>query len=84
MKLYVLFAKRKEAYDGECGIEALNCATDYDLEENPDYLFKEQRHYQTQSDIASVEIVTLTVSGAEIEAILQPKHQTITAKVVKE
>lgn len=84
MKLYILFGQRKEDYKGQFGVEALYCASEYDADENPEYLHGKKEMHRLNKDFEALEIVTLEVSEAEIEAILQPKHQTITAKVVKE
>lgn len=41
MKLYVLFAQRKESYEGEYSPEALACMEDVGNDINPDYLLEQ-------------------------------------------
>lgn len=84
MKLYILFGQRKEAYTGQFGIEALHCASEYDMDENPAYLEDQKRELLLSQDFEALEIVTLEVSEAEIEAILRPMYKVSPAKIVKE
>lgn len=84
MKLYVLFGQRKEDYEGQFGVEALYCASEYDMDENPEYLHKKKELQQRNEDFEALEIVTLEVNEAEIEAILRLKHKTVQTKIVME
>lgn len=84
MKLFILFGQRKEDYAGQFGVEALYCASEYDMDENSEYLYKKKEMQQINKDFESLEIITLEVNEAEIEAMLRPKHETVQAKIVKE
>jgi len=81
MKLFVLFGQRQERYAGQFGIEALDCQTEYEVDDNPELLHKKKEWHQTHGDFAALEIVELDVDEKAVEAILSPAHQAITAKV---
>lgn len=70
MKLYVLFGQRHQRYAGQYGVEALACATIYDLDENSDYLLDKQDEYEETKDFSSLEIVTLVVDETKLGKIL--------------
>lgn len=81
MKLHVLFGQRIERYQGEYGLEALVCATEADVDGNPDYLPEQVEKYRESKEFAALAIVGLEVNEAEIRKILQPSG-VVSAKVV--
>lgn len=85
MKLYVLFGQRIcPNYPGEYGLEALACASESDMDGNPDYLPEQQAKCEATKEFASLAVITLNVSEAEIRAIMYPEKKAIAAKVVRE
>lgn len=56
MKLYVLFAQRHEAYEGEYTPEALACMDDVGNNENPGYLVDELKKAKHFTDIVDAKI----------------------------
>lgn len=74
MKLHVIIAQRKESYEGEHGPEALEAATEHDVDENPEWLAGKLHLAKSASYYESVEIVTIEVSYAQIMNILRPKN----------
>lgn len=82
MKLYVIFAQRKQRYEGEYGLEALTCMSEADNESNPDYLPEELEKHRNSKDFDAVEVVTLDLSEKTVREILFPQHTPIPASVV--
>lgn len=84
MKVYVIFAQRRERYPGEYGLEALEVMTENDVDSNPDFMPEKLEENRASGDFASVAIVTLDVSEGEVRKILQPASTTLPAKVVQQ
>jgi hypothetical protein len=84
MKLYVLFAQRKERYEGQYGLEALAVMTEYDADANPDYLAEQKSLALKTDDFDSLEIVTIRVHENEVYSILYPERKEIEGNVIDE
>ena len=84
MKLYVLFAQRKEKYEGQYGLEALEVMTEYDVDENPDHLTKKRKINLNINEFDAVEIVTIEVDENSVYEILYPERKEIEGKVINE
>lgn len=82
MKLHVLFAQRKENYPGEYAPEALACASEYDYDENPDYLNGELAKNMASGEFGSVRIVDLQINGAKLMEILRPPVVSLPASLI--
>lgn len=82
MKLHVLFAQRKERYPGEYAPESLTCMTEYEQDENPDYLPAEQEKAEASGEFRSTAVVTLEFSGKELERLLNPTPAVLPAAIV--
>ncbi len=82
MKVSVLFAQRKERYNGEYGLEAIACMTEHDEEANPSYLPDTLEQNRQSGDFKSLAIVTLNVSEADVRKILQPESTEVSAEVL--
>jgi hypothetical protein len=82
MKLYVLMAQRKEHYEGQYGLEALACMTQYDNDANPDYLIDEMKKAKNTAEFDSVDVITLDVDEKSIYNVLFPNTNPIKANVV--
>lgn len=72
MKLYVIFAQRKEHYFGEYAPEALDVADEFAYDENPDWLQDKLKNYRTEAHWEKVEIIGIDVTSNLIEAIMRP------------
>lgn len=83
MNLYVLFGQRICAYPGEYALEALACASEADMDGNPDYIPEEEAKHKASGDFDRLSVITLNVSEAEIRSIMYPENTTIGAQVVR-
>jgi hypothetical protein len=72
MILYILFIQRKERYQGEYGIEAVDIMDEYSYADNPDYLDEKLKEYRDQKDIDEAKIISISVNENEIQKILYP------------
>lgn len=81
MKLYVLFAQRKERYPGEYAPEALHCIDEYGAEENPSFLLEIKSDSLASDEFSAVEIITLDFDGAKVHSILNPTQEVIAASI---
>ena len=74
-------AQRKCDYPGQYGEEALACMSEYEYDDNPDYLHEKLTEYRITNDFDAVEIVTLNVSDDDIRKQLFPHTNSIGATV---
>jgi len=81
MKIYVVMAQRKCAYQGQYGLEALACMSEYEYSENPDFLHDCRAEHQGSGEFDAVEIVALSAPEAEIERRLYPDTTAVEATV---
>jgi hypothetical protein len=81
MKIHVVVAQRKCAYQGEYGIEAIACMSEYEYSDNPEYLKGELVKARKSGEFDSVEIVELDVNEKDLTAILFPAHKAVNAAV---
>lgn len=84
MKLYVLIGQRKQRYEGECGIEALACMSEYDQESNEHYLPEQTAEYEASRDFEALRVVTLEVSEKALRSVLFPENTPIPVVVKQE
>lgn len=82
MKVMVLFAQRKEAYAGQYAPEALNCITESDHADNPEFITEAKAQAIASGEFEAVVIVTLNVYGPRIDALLNPSRHPLPAGVV--
>ena len=82
MELYVIFAQRKERYEGEHGLEALAVASEYDYDQNPEYINDTLAQNKAEADFVSVALVKLFVPEGDVRAVLSPENKLVHAKVV--
>lgn len=83
MELHVVFAQRKGQYPGQYGPEAIGCATEYEVDENPDYLEGVERNAREDDDLDRVARIVLEVDEAAVQRILYPDTAPLEAKVVE-
>lgn len=81
MLIHVLFAQRKEAYDGEYAPEALAVMTDNDYATNPDYLHEEKDKADDTGEFESAAIVSIAVPDAAVMNALRPARPAIAGDV---
>jgi len=83
MELKVLIAHRKESYENEHGLEALDTASEYDYDVNPDYIHGKEKEARDSGDFSAVEIVTFEVDEDQIFKMLYPnRDKKLDAKIV--
>lgn len=72
MKLLVIMAQRKERYQGEYGPEALEVMTEYDNDDNGEYLPVKLEEFKKSNMFENVQLITIEVSENAIMKILRP------------
>lgn len=82
MKLYILYAQRKERYVGEYAPEVLGAIDENGYSDNPDYLDGERAKALKTDEFESVVIVVLEVNGGKIMEALRPKSVVLSAEVI--
>lgn len=84
MNLYVLFGQRICSYPNEYALEALACASEADMDGNPDYIPEQEAKYKATEEFDRLKVVTLTVSEAQIRTLMYPEDFPIAAKIIRE
>lgn len=82
MKLHLLIAQRKQRFDGEYGLEALACMTEYDADANGEYLPEQARKAAQSGEFDAHCVVALDVSERALRGALYPALTAIPAEVV--
>lgn len=81
MLVKVLFGQRKETYKGEYCPEALAVMTEYDDDENPDYLTEQLAKYEASNEFESLKVVDIDVAHRDIMNILRPVKNVVQGDV---
>jgi hypothetical protein len=81
MKVHIIFAQRKEHYPGEYGPEALACATEFEYDENPEYLDGEFLKYLKTDEFESVKLLKLDINGVKLMELLRPPVASLSATI---
>lgn len=76
-QLYIIFALRKESYEGQHAPEALEIMDEWAYEGNPEWLNKKLAEYQKDDEFTKVELVTVNVSQDGLEKIMRPKNELV-------
>ena len=82
MKLYVLFGQRKESYEGEYGLEALECMSEADYESNAEFIEKSFEKQVAGNEFKYLAILTFDVNEGDIRRQLNPTFLPIPAAVL--
>lgn len=82
MKIHVIVGQRKCHYDGEYGLEALACMSEYEFSDSPEYLMEELAKARKSNEFDSVEIVELDVNEKQLRDILFPANKVVSAALV--
>jgi hypothetical protein len=77
MILKVIFVQRQERYEGQYAPEAMECMTEFDYEENPEYLDDKLKEYQRNDNFVAANIVDINVNENKILDILFPSRKPI-------
>lgn len=83
MKLYVLFGQRICAYPEEYALEALACASEADMDANPEYLPEQEAKYKATNEFDCLKVVKLNVVERLIRAVMYPGDGSIQASVIR-
>ena len=75
MIIKVLMGQREESYVGEYAPEALEVATEFDFEENPDFLLDRLAEERDKDHWESVVIVYVDVDMRALEKLLRPDNE---------
>lgn len=70
MNLHILFAQRRQSYDGEHAPEALLCWTEFDVDENPDGFDEAVAEAQKAPDFTAFRVILVKVDGDKIDRLL--------------
>lgn len=81
MKLFILIGQRKQRYEGESGLEALACMTQYDQDANSGYLQEQTNKYKVTHEFEALRVVTLDVDECAVRTVLFPANVPIPASV---
>lgn len=81
MKIYVLVAQRNQRYEGQYGFEALECMSEYEMDDNPEYMDEKRNEYLTSCEFESVALASLEVSEQALKQLLFPARRSIPAEV---
>lgn len=73
MKLFCLFAQRKCTYAGQYGIECWESMTEYEYDDNPNYLLDRRIKYLESGEFEAVEPISIDIKEEEILNILFPR-----------
>jgi hypothetical protein len=82
MNLFVLFGQRICDYPGEYALEAIACASEADMDGNPEYLPEQKAKYEATKEFERLAVVTLSVKESDIRAIMFPENKALTATVI--
>ena len=77
-------AQRKCTYPGEYAPEALDVITEYDDDDNPDFLQDMKAENEASGEFTSVKVVTIDVDDKAINDVLFPSQKPIIGTVVNE
>jgi len=69
MKLYIVFAQRKCAYEGQYAPETVAIADEYSHDCNPDYLEKELAKARDNDEFVAVELIEVDLGEDGFQAI---------------
>lgn len=81
MELLIVFAQPLERYEGEWAPVALDVVTEYDYEENPDYINSKAIEAKASGEYESVEIIKVEVSMDAVMDRLRPNRKAIPGKI---
>ncbi len=81
MKVHVLFGQRIEQYAGEYAPECIAVMSEWDLDENPEYLASEKTKADATGEFERTEVIALDVSDKAIMERLRPSTVLIAASV---
>lgn len=70
MIIKVIFGQRKQDYEGQNAPEALECMTEYDYDDNPEWLENKLKAHMEDKSFISVRIIDVDVDGDRIYDIL--------------
>jgi len=82
MIVKIIWAQRKERYNGEFAPEALECMDGNSFIENPEFLLKKLDEHKKNSDLVEVKIIDVEVSGTLISELLN-KAPAIKGRVLE-
>lgn len=77
MKLFVIMAQRKERYLGEHGPEALEVMSEYDNDENGEFLPEMLDKHRNSGHFENVRLITIEVNEDQIMRVLRPADSII-------
>ena len=82
MEIIIVMAQRPCRYKGEYGPECLACMSEYEYDENPDYIQGELEKRRESEEFDAVEIVRLKVDDKAVDAALFPNKTPIQADIL--
>jgi len=83
MLIKVLFAQEQESYPGEYAPTALEVVTEYDYDDNPDWLDKKLIKYRNTPEYTHVAVINIKIKDEDLSARLFPNEKAIDGKIVK-
>lgn len=85
MKLYILWGQRKENYPDEYAPEALNCWTEFEVEENEDGFVADCKEQQEKKkgQFEAFRVIPIEVSGNKIRDLLIGTPEPLKGEIVE-
>ena len=83
MLIKVIFAQEVESYPEEYAPTALEVVTEYDYDENPEWLDKKLIKYRNTPEYTHVAVIDIEINDEDLDARLYPNETTIDGKIVK-
>jgi len=83
MLIKVIFAQEKESYPGEYAPTALEVVTEYDYDENPEWLDKKLAKHRNIPEYTHVAVINIKIKDEDLNARLFPNETEMDGKIVK-
>lgn len=81
MKIHVIFGQRKCRFEGQFAPEALECADEWTMEDNPSYLAGKLAEHQKEDDWQSLTVIVIEIPVKAVLSRLFPKREAIKGEI---
>lgn len=83
MKMYVLFAEKKDSLEGKDKLDALACLSESGYSKNSEYLLGKKRMADASGEFKATVIAAIRVSDGNVLRLLYPNEVPVNAAVIK-
>lgn len=81
MTILVLFGQRKEQYPGQYAPEVIAAVSEFNNEDNPDYMISEKARSDNEGEFESTEVIQIEVDTNTIMSRLRPHTAKIEGEI---